>query len=608
MIKFKNIKFINHEILGNLALDFTLPDGSVADTVIIAGENGTGKSTILDILYTISANHKFPQAEIEYELENDSLAENNKIKLAFVKYNQTSYEKRIVEPYFPIGKWQEKFPTNAIFADVSINFNGNNINSVTSQNLDTSSDSKKSNANISNQINQLIVDIQALDDSELASIIRQKQKNNEDLNSIKINERLNRFKSAFNYMFDNLKYVGVDNRKDSKVILFSKYGKEFSIDQLSSGEKQIVYRGCFLLRDINAMKGATVFIDEPEISMHPVWQKKIMGFYRNIFKDENGRQTSQIFAVTHSPFVIHDETLDKTKIIILKRNENGEIIVSNEHKYYKCGSIETIKEAFNISDFEEAIRHIKNDKTLVITEGQTDWRHMKAALKKLKEVNPNDYKNFDIDFLEYNSKNSEKGEKSDKLIELEINNKQIVEMCRYYSKILQNHKMIFIADADDLETSRHIEGKDKHFKSWGNNVYSFVLPVPEHRKDTPNISIEHYYTDNVIKTEIKVGNNNKRLYMGNEFSKNGFLQSDKSIICKDRNNCGPDKIHIIDSQSGKEVLNGDDEKVNLALSKMAFAEAIYMQKPEFANVDFSSFKLLFDVIKEIEEIPLEENK
>ncbi len=374
MIKFKSIKFINHSVLGTLYIDFTLPSGKIADTVIFAGENGTGKSTILDILYTISSNHDFPQAEIEYELINDSLIENNSIKLAFMKYNRTSFEKRILKPYFPRGKWLENYTTSAIFADVSINFNGNSINSVTSQNLDTSSESKKSNANISNQIKQLLVDIQALDDSELASTIRQKQKKNKDLNSIKINERLNRFKSAFNYMFDNLKYVGVDNRKDSKVILFSKYGKEFSIDQLSSGEKQIVYRGCFLLRDINAMKGAMVFIDEPEISMHPNWQKKIMDFYRNIFKDEDGKQTSQIFAVTHSPFIIHNTSQDNTKIIILKRNETGEIVVSDKLEYYNYNGIEAIKDAFYINDFDSS-------KSYVFLEGRTDEMYFKKAVE-----------------------------------------------------------------------------------------------------------------------------------------------------------------------------------------------------------------------------------
>lgn len=48
----KSIKWNNHHILGNLELDFTKLDGSSYNTIILAGENGVGKTTILD---TISA-------------------------------------------------------------------------------------------------------------------------------------------------------------------------------------------------------------------------------------------------------------------------------------------------------------------------------------------------------------------------------------------------------------------------------------------------------------------------------------------------------------------------------------------------------------------------
>ena len=44
----KKIKWHNHAILGNLELDFTKPDGTIYDTIVLAGENGTGKTTVLD--------------------------------------------------------------------------------------------------------------------------------------------------------------------------------------------------------------------------------------------------------------------------------------------------------------------------------------------------------------------------------------------------------------------------------------------------------------------------------------------------------------------------------------------------------------------------------
>lgn len=48
----RKIKWNNHDVLGSLELDFTKPDGSIYNTIVLAGENGTGKTTILDTLST----------------------------------------------------------------------------------------------------------------------------------------------------------------------------------------------------------------------------------------------------------------------------------------------------------------------------------------------------------------------------------------------------------------------------------------------------------------------------------------------------------------------------------------------------------------------------
>lgn len=50
-MKLKKIKFVNHEILNNLEVDFCDSNGIPLNTVVIIGNNGTGKTTLLKSLF-----------------------------------------------------------------------------------------------------------------------------------------------------------------------------------------------------------------------------------------------------------------------------------------------------------------------------------------------------------------------------------------------------------------------------------------------------------------------------------------------------------------------------------------------------------------------------
>ena len=265
-----------------------------------------------------------------------------------------------------------KHPTTGIYSDVDINFHSDKLSSVTSLTLDEKSGSRRSSNNLPTQVNQLLIDIQALDDADVAFAVREHPElAGRDLD---VEERMPRFTSAFNRMFEGLTYSRISNHEGGKSILFRKNGIEIPIDALSSGEKQIVYRGCFLLKDVNAINGAFVFIDEPEISLHPTWQTKIMDYYKSIFTSGAGIQTSQIFAVTHSPFVIHNDRRRNDKVIVLTRNADGNIVVQDKPAYFKCTSIEAIQDAFSIQGFAA-------DKPTVYLEGRTDEKYFKKALE-----------------------------------------------------------------------------------------------------------------------------------------------------------------------------------------------------------------------------------
>ena len=308
----------------------------------------------------------------------------------------------------------------------------------------------------------------------------------------------------------------------------------------------------------------------------------------------------QFIITTHSPLFLlgMDEQYGKDGYCIYQMPDAEEISSECFTEFQNAYAYMTQTEKHQ-SEIREAIK-AKTQKTLIVTEGATDWRHLKSALHSFKSQEESRYKNLDIEFLEYNPRSS----KEDDLPKLDMSCSHLTTMCKEFAKLQQSRKIIFIADADDTDTVKKLSnGEDKdRYKNWGNNVYSMILPAPSHRTDTPNVCIEHYYLDSDLKRTLKINGVDRRIFMGQEFDEVG-LSRDKKFMCMDRSSCGDNKINIIDGQSGKRVFEIEDEdQTNLALTKMKFAEAIYTKAPEMKDIDFSEFQLIFDIIKEINEL------
>ena len=178
---------------------------------------------------------------------------------------------------------------------------------------------------------------------------------------------------------------------------------------------------------------------------------------------------------------------------------------------------------------------------------------------------------------------------------------QLVSLCENYAKLPQTTKFICIADRDDRKTNNALSVDGAEFKEWGNNVYSFILPLPQTRKNTPEICIEHLYSDAEIKTEYTGSEDGitRRLYLGGEFDERG-VASAIDRFCEKRNACGPNSIAILEGSSKERVtsLNNNDG-TNYALSKSQFASLILSKTPPFNHFDFTNFLPIFKTIKNI---------
>lgn len=400
-MKFRKVSLSNHPILGNVNFDFTDKQGRTVDTIIIAGENGTGKSVLLSLLNSynplLSAKQLGYSMRVEVELSADEISSlsgdkdfvnmlGNRFTGNVISFIQdTSFRDdnprvefesksggKEIDYAFQFAKNPSLYKT--IFSDVEINFTPNNIQHTTSTKLDIDyGSSVRSPKNLATEITQLLVDINELDNEDLAKWV-DSNKGQVPTDEV-LHKRIRRFTRAFDKMFPNKHFVGVDNIDNRKTVLFEEFGKKMEIAQLSSGEKQIVFRGGFLIRDLGAINGATILVDEPELSLHPQWQLKILNFLKGLFTDGTGNQTSQLIVATHSPFILHNNTRANDKVIVLQKDECGKVKILDKPEFYNWATTSAVEDAFHVSPL------LMDKKVIVFLEGETDELYFNKAME-----------------------------------------------------------------------------------------------------------------------------------------------------------------------------------------------------------------------------------
>lgn len=266
-MKFRKIAFKNHPVLGDVSFDFTDAQGRTVDTIIIAGENGCGKSLLLSFLnsynpdvtakqlgYTLRVEIEFTDEDIQLLYENkafinvlggrfsgnivtfvhDTTFRDDNPRAEFI--NKTGAKETVYAYEFT------RVPSifKSVFSDVEINFSPGRVQHTTSTNLDNEiQGAVRTPQNLATEIKQLLVDINELDNDELGKWV-DGHKGQVPPESV-LHKRIRRFTNAFDKIFPHKHFVGIDNLDNNKVVLFEEFGNRMEISQLSSGEKQIVF-------------------------------------------------------------------------------------------------------------------------------------------------------------------------------------------------------------------------------------------------------------------------------------------------------------------------------------------------------------------------------
>lgn len=321
--------------LGSIELDFRKDNSEPYNTIVFAGENGCGKTSVLNAISRFLEgsflSDDSPIEEVVYTdltgtvrtiLRKQEAADYHRYFDDYYSYNQSRYELSNQFPYdirnYPV-----------VFSEARTGFEINRQKELhTPENEEDTREYEKSGSDYSGIV-RMLNDLEIKDNDNYIRFA----KTNPDsryMEYIRQQSNIFRFKRAFESMFEDLKYIGRSPITEEDSIFFERNGAEFDVGNLSTGEKQIVFRGADLLSHVD--EGATVIVDEPELSLHPKWQTKILDYYRSLLSDEEGNQIAQLIVATHSPYVIQSAVSNKSdvKTIILKREGNN--IIADEMK------------------------------------------------------------------------------------------------------------------------------------------------------------------------------------------------------------------------------------------------------------------------------------
>lgn len=301
-MKLEKIKFNNHEVFNDLEIEFKNNNGNILDTIVVIGENGSGKTTLLKCIYD-----SFEIDERGYkEVEDDKVELTPALYTSTVKLEKD--EIGMLSPEFHYGFEYDPTYPKVVYMPTEINFE--KINKVDNtlnftphfQNIVDQNMTQNIPSFIATKINKEIFKNR---NKTIGEVI---DKVCDDINSI------------FSIMNLDIKLVGLSETSETKPIFRNGLGKEFDITGLSSGEKQLFLRALSLkFLEVN---NSIILIDEPEISLHPEWQSKIIDVYKSIGNN------NQLIIATHSPHVIGNITANELRV--MKKDNNGIRLIDND--------------------------------------------------------------------------------------------------------------------------------------------------------------------------------------------------------------------------------------------------------------------------------------
>jgi len=321
-MKIKNLHIKEFKGLRDISINFE-KNGKPLDLVILAGSNGSGKTRILESIKECFENNiAIINLKISNELEMffEEKEEECKNKIGNEKYfykalNSFSFDdkqKNVMDTSYLAIKENLPILPKIIYVPIEINF----------QKMKTASTTLVQEYKFINIVDtNLIKDIPSYIATKMISAMLKNK--NEKVGDVqkKVFDEIN---EIFEILDIDVKAEDISQDGKNIPIFENSSGDKFDINELSSGEKQLFLR-TLAIKMLNP-ENSVILIDEPELSLHPKWQQRIVDVYRKIGKN------NQIIIATHSPHILG--SVRKENIMLLDKNEDGKIVVRTGDELY----------------------------------------------------------------------------------------------------------------------------------------------------------------------------------------------------------------------------------------------------------------------------------
>ncbi|OAN99986.1 hypothetical protein A8B75_19180 [Sphingomonadales bacterium EhC05] len=191
------------------------------------------------------------------------------------------------------------------------------------------------------------------------------------------------------YDFDVSEMIDLGRRLyiiSNTALVFSKSGHELQFSELSSGEQQILGTVIRFVAELG--RNSIVVIDEPEVSLHPAWQRMYLPRILQTLKQFP--QTHAIIA-THSHFMVSDVSEKQASLTVATNNPDSRFVSfegdvfgrSPENILYRVFGIATTSNFYVERDLTKALRIISGVDPF-------DFRQLSAIYERLQVVNEPD--------------------------------------------------------------------------------------------------------------------------------------------------------------------------------------------------------------------------